>query len=382
MRTKYLMAVALAAAWGLAVGEAPAAGVDDALVRLKVDFGGSQSEVLAKPGEVIKLRDRTTGEVVVLRALPEAGKAAARIEVSRPGKDQRGELLELAVGERAKIRSLGSLMELELLAAPSTGVAEPGNDRFEISLVLPDGRQVMAVADVRPEEVVHLRDRKSGLSLGFRPALNKAGLPADVEVFYTGDPSDKRNYRFLARVPVGGQFTLRGDRAGMPSDGETPVKIHGHIGPPDPAMWDGMAQAGSSAEPLKLQARWAGGPWITGVANGGQMFRLSLPGVEGETGLAPAAVCSADGSRTVLVFDIHRVPGQGETLKLMDTVQVREDEPVHVSALGQLEIQAPPQRVSLQKGVCWVGCGGSVSGHGCAVSCDNTDCCVGYCCSF
>jgi hypothetical protein len=390
MRPKHLVALALAAVLGATAGAAPAAGGDSPSIRLKVDFGGTQAEILAEAGELVRLRDRHTGEVVFLRAMPEPGKAAATVEISRDrgnGSAGPGELLELAVGERAKIRSLGSRMELQLLEAPSLALPEAGRtprkDRFEISLVLPDGREVMAVGDARPEEVVHLRDRNSGLSLGFRPALNKAGQPVDVEVFFNGGSAvGKENYRFLARVPVGGQFTLRGDRAGIPNNGEAPVKIRGSVRLPDPAMWDGLASAGSSAEPIALEARWAGGSWISGIAHGGQIFRLSLPGVEGEIGLAPAAVCSIDGVRSISVFELHRVPDEGETLKLIDTVQVREDEPVRVPALGQLEIQIPSRNTSQVKGVCWVSCGGGVSGHGCGVSCGDTDCCVGHCCSF
>ncbi len=388
MRSKHLVTLVLAAVWG--AGAALAAGGDNPSVRLKVDFGGTQAEILAESGELVKLRDRNTGEVILLRAAPQPGKAAATIEISRDrgsGPALPGELLELAVGERATIRSLGSRLDVELTEANSQALPDlggsPRKDRFEISLVLPDGREVMAVGDARPEEVVHLRDRASGLSLGFRPALNKAGQPADVEIFYNGGPaSGKENYRFLARVPVGGQFTVRGDRAGIPGNGEAPVRIRGTVRLPDPAMWDGMARAGNSAEPVTLQARWAGGSWIKGVAHGGQMFRLTLPDVEDEIGLAPAALCSSDGTRTVSVFALHRVSGEGETLKLIDTVQLREDEPVRVPALGQLEIQASSRTAGQMKGVCWVGCGGGASAHGCGVSCGDTDCCIGYCCSF
>lgn len=387
MRMKQFMTLALVAACAVATGAAPAAGADE-LIRLKVDFGGNQAEVLAEAGELVKLRDNHTGEVVFLRATQVTGKTAtARIEISRArGAEpaRRSELLELAVGERARIRSLSSRMEVELLEAASS--AEPARgqaDRFEISVELPDGREVMAVGDVRADEVIYLRDRTTGLSLGFRPALNKAGQAADVEVFSRSAQAGGKDL-FLTRVPVGGQFTLRGDRAGIPRNGEAAVKIRGYVRLPDPAMWDGLAQAGSSAEPVALEARWAGGPWMKGIAHGSQMFRISGPGIEGEIGMAPAAACAADGSRIISVFQVHRVTGGGETLKLIDTVQVREGEPVQVPALaGQLEIQVPSRSAVLVKGMCWLGCGGGGgSAHGCGVSCGGTDCCVGHCCAF
>jgi len=391
MRARHFLLLALAGL--LAAGSAAGTDAPSAPIHLKVTFGGYNGEIEMGKGEPVRLRDHRSGEVVFLRAVPVPGKAGkARIELSRAQDEraqderaaQRTDLLELAVGEQATVRSFASRMDIQLIDTPIEAGARSSEeeDRFQINLELPGGRSLMAIGYASPDEMVRLNDRRTGLSLGFRPALPKAGHSLDVEVFSLDAKSDDGDgARFLARVPMDGNFTLRGDRLGLPGDSAAQIKIRGHVQPPDPAMWDGLAHAGSpDGAPVALQARWAGSPWIQGKAYGGLMFRLTVPGAPDEIGMAPASTCST-GSRSVSVFQIHKIPGAGETLKLIDTVQVREDQPIRVLGFeGQLEIQGVSKPAPQLKGMCWLGCGNSTTAHGCGVSCGDVDCCVGMCC--
>jgi hypothetical protein len=388
MRWNCILALGLAGV--LAAGTVFAAGTPASPIRLKVIFGGAETEMMMEPGETARLRNHRTGEIVYLRAIPQPGKlATARVEVSRmqgtvPASS--GELVEMAVGERAQIRTAASQMELELLEVPAqelTAASQP--NRFEVTLELPGGRTIMGASDARPDEIMRVRDRRTGLFLGFRPALSREGQSTEVEVFSIIQKAQGgEDFRFLTRVPVGGQFTLRGDRLGLASDGGTPVKIRGRVSVPDPAMWEGLARAGGSDEPVSLKARWAGSPsWVDGVAYDGEMFRLAVPGVEGEIGLAPAPSTRLDAdTRKISVFQIRKVPGEGEALKLIDTMQVREGEPVQVPGFdGNLELQTFPRRTIQQKGICWASCEG-VRVCGCGASCGDVDCCFGRCCLY
>src|SRR3954447_10594726 len=170
----------------LGVGSVFAAGPSDP-IRIRLNFGGSPAEIELQAGEPARLRNHTTGEVLNVRVMPEAGTVPkARVEISR-SRDQ-GELaapseeFEVGVGELAKSNRLGSQVELQLLSLPAvvaTAAASADSERFQITLDLPDGRTVMAVGDVKPDELVRVTDRRTGLNLGFRPALVKAG-PSNV----------------------------------------------------------------------------------------------------------------------------------------------------------------------------------------------------------
>jgi len=359
-------------------------------LRLQVSFGGYDGEIQVAPGEPVRLRDHRTGEVVFLRVNPIPGKTAkASIEVSR-GQDfqdataaQRTDLLELAVGEKATIRNFSSRLDVQLTSAPfeQGSPLEDDEESFQINLELPGGRSLIATGYASPDEIVRLTDHRTGIALGFRPALPKSGhQPINVEVFaFDAKGADGDGERFLARIPMGGDFTLRGRQLGLSADLEIPVKVRGHLQAPEPGLWDGMARVGSSEGPVTLKARWAGGAWIEGKAFGGLMFRLTVPGLADEIGLAPAAACSGT-ARNVSVFQIHKVPGAGETLKLIDTVQVRDDLPIRVTGFqGQLEIQGNSKPALQLKGMCWLGCGPETA-HGCGVSCGDVDCCIGMCC--
>jgi hypothetical protein len=363
---------------------------ESAPLRMRIDFGGQQAEVQMNAGEPVQLRNRETGELLVVRAMPEPGTTPrARVEVTRSsGKTlaEPSEQFELTVGEIGKTRNLSSKVELELLSVPAvapTTQAKP--DLFQVNLELPGGRTVMAVGDVRPDEMVRLRDRGTGVSLGFRPSFTKAGKPSDIEIFsFDTKAKGGGSYRFLARVPVGGEFSVPAEKVGLPDSGGTTLKIKGSIVPPMAGMWEESAFSGGATEPVFLRARWDGGPWIDGVNYDGHLFRIEVPGVAGEIGIAAAAANGRSDERNLSVFQVQKVQGSGETLKQLDTMMAREDQPVRVSGLdGRLELQLLSHRArNLKKGACWLGCGGGVSAHGCGVSCGGTDCCIGVCCEI
>lgn len=359
-------------------------------IRLGIDFGGAQAEVLMKPGEPVQLRNQKTGEVLVVRAVPEPGVSPkARIEVSRTaGKTsaEPSEVLELAVGETAKTRSLSSSTEIQLLSVPTVAAAASSKpEQFQVNLELPGGRTVMAVSDFRPDEMVRLTDHATGVALGFRPTFTKSGKPSDIEIFSLGTNGQaKESYRFLARVPVGGEFSVPGEKLGLSDLGSTPVKIKGSVTPPMAGMWTESALVGGATEPVFLSARWDGSPWVDGVNYDGHMFRVEVPGVQGSIGIAAAAAGNKSNERNVSIFQIQKVQGSDEeTLKQLDTMTVREDEAARVNGLdGRFEVQLRSRRHHLPlKGTCWLGCGSGVSAHGCGVSCGGTDCCIGLCCA-
>lgn len=359
-------------------------------IRLSLDFGGTPAELELQAGEPAQLRNHATGEVLTVRVMPESGAVPkARVEISRSQEKgtqtSQSEQFEVAVGEVAKSRRLSSQVEFQLLSLPvveASSAASVPPERFQVTLDLPDGRTVMAVGDVRPDELVRVKDQGTGLNLGFRPALVKAG-PSNVEIFtITEKANGDESYGFLARIPMGGEFSLGSDSL-APTSADPTVKIKGNIMHPMAGMFDETALAGSASEgPIPLRARWDGGPWIEGVTNGGEMFRLNLPGVSDQIGLT-AISADKQGTYNVSVFQIKKVKGAGEALKHLGSMQVRENEPAALTdALsGHLELQvmSRPKRPKPLKS-CWLGCGGGISAHGCSVSCGGTDCCIGLCC--
>jgi hypothetical protein len=355
----------------------------DRSARWQVTFRGQQAEILLKPGETIRLRDKKTGESLFLRALsPTADSDKARIEISASeGKapPRVVESVELAVGERAKARRVGSSVEFHLLQISSTtpSVSEAKAQRFQLTLMFPGNRKVMAMVEANPEEMVRIRDRKSGLMLAFRPALAKGG---GLEVFSLNKDGRGESFRFVTRLPLGSDFTLRGDRLGLAGTAGAALRIQGRMETADPGMWDDLAHVESSSGPVQLKARWNDGDWIQGIALSGDMFRIGVPGVEGEIGFAPTSACSAGDTLSLSVFEIRRVPGVGETLKHIDTVEARSDQPIRIQGYsGQLEVQLGSPAINQAKAKCWMTCG-SDSGHGCAVSCGDVDCCAYPCC--
>jgi hypothetical protein len=377
----------------LGVGSVFAAGPSDP-IRIRLNFGGSPAEIELQAGEPARLRNHTTGEVLNVRVMPEAGAVPkARVEISRS--QDRGELagpseqFEVGLGELAKSNRLGSQVELQLLSLPAvwaTAAAGAESERFQITLDLPDGRTVMAVGDVKPDELVRVTDRRTGLNLGFRPALVKAG-PSNVEIFsITKKATGDESYGFVARVPVGGEFSLGAESLALPAASIDPAeKIKGSVMHPMAGMFDETARAGNASQgPIAVRARWDGGPWLDGVTNAGEMFRLEVPGVAGQIGISAVAE-EKPGTYNVSVFQVRKVRGAGEALKHLGSMQVRESEPAALAdALsGHLEIQVMPRGLRPKPlKSCWLGCGGGVSAHGCSVSCSDTDCCVGLCCKF
>ncbi len=364
---------------------------EPASFHLGIDFGGSHSEVLLAAGEPVQLRSQKTGEILVVRATPEAGATPkARIEVSRAmgkGLAQSTEVLELAVGQATKTRSLSSNAEIRLLSLPpaSASAASEPDLKFQINLEFPGGRTVMAVSEFRPDEMVRLRDNATGVALGFRSSFTKSGKPSDVEIFsLAADGQGKPSYQLLTRVPVGGEFSVPGEKVGLPGSGSAPLKVTGSITPPMEGMWTESALAGAATEPVLLSARWDGGSWVDGVNYDGHMFRIEVPGVQGSIGIAAAPASSAKASeRNVSVFQIQKVNGsEAETMRQVDTMVLREDEAARVNGFdGRLEIRLRPRHPHLPlKGICWLGCPGDVGAHGCDISCGGTDCCVGLCC--
>lgn len=379
MRLKNLvmaMAVPALLAGGLLAAD------ESAPIRMRIDFGGQQAVVEMNAGEPVQLRNRATGELLVVRAVPEPGTPPrASVEVTRStGKAlaEPNERFELAVGEIGKTRNLSSKVELELLSVTAAAAAPQAKpETFQVNLELPGGRTVMAVGDVRPDEMVRVRDHGTGINLGFRPSFTKAGKPSDIEIFsFDAKAKGGESYRFLARVPVGGEFSVPGQSA--------TIKVKGSIVPPAAGMWDESALVGGATEPVFLRARWDGGPWIDGVTYDGRLFRIEVPGVTGTIGIAAASANGKSSERNLSVFQVQKVQGAGETLKQLDTTMAREDQPVRINGLdGRLEIQFLSQRARNQKkgGTCWLGCGDGVTTHGCGVSCAGTDCCVGICCT-
>lgn len=373
--------IAVSWGWLLAAGALFAA---DGSARWQVTFRGQQAEIQLAPGETIRLRDKKTGENLFLRALPPTGGTnKAKIEISTSeGKaaPQLMESIELTAGETTKARRVPSSVELHLLQAASVTSSDSGSisQRFQLTLMLPGNRKVMAMVEANPKEMVQIRDRRSGLVLAVRPALAKGG---GLEVFSADNTKEGRGeaFRFVTRLPLGSKFTLRGDRLGLTGTGAA-LRIQGLVEPASPGMWDDLAHVDSSSGPVQLKARWADGDWIQGIALSGEMFRIGVPGVEGDIGFAPTSVCSADDTLSLSVFEIRRVPGAGETLKHIDTVEARSDQPTRIQAYsGQLEVQLGSPAINQAKAKCWMTCG-SDSGHGCAVSCGDVDCCAYPCC--
>jgi hypothetical protein len=358
-------------------------------IRMRVDFGGTQADIEMQAGEPVRLTSHGTGEVLTLRAVPQPGATPkVQVEVSHSNakalsESETSELIELTVGETAKTRHLSSSVGLELVSAPAVAEAvAPKAPQFQVNLELPGGRTVMAIGDIRPDEMVKVRDSTTGMYLGFRPSFTQGGRASDIEIFSLGAAKASGGYRFVARVPMGGEFSVGGDKLGLSETADSPVKIKGSIeAPQSGGMWEESAFAGAASEPVYLRARWDGGPWVDGVNYDGHMFRIEVPGVAGPIGLAASPATKSD-ERSVSVFQVKKVPGGGETLKQLDTMMVREDQTTRANALeGRLELQVLSHRPRRNlKGSCWLGCGGGTTAHGCGVSCGGTDCCVGICC--
>ncbi len=163
---------------------------------LGIDFGGSRAEVLLAPGEPVRLRNQKTGEILVVLATPEPGATLkARIEVRRAmgkGLAESSEVLELAVGQTAKTRSLSSNAEIHLLSTTpaAAGIASepdlkfPGAIRDRVELlrieVTPEGGGSIKSL-VEDGQFLRIEEWRTGRSLTFRPDVHSS--PANMQVF-------------------------------------------------------------------------------------------------------------------------------------------------------------------------------------------------------